>query len=241
MTESSEWWTRYQPVSYQLVSRSGTEVDFVDMVKRCQAVGVDIYVDAVINHMAAGSGTGVAGSPFGNRAFPGLYSAADMHHNYNDESSNCQVDFSSRTNIQMCDLLGLVDLNTGSSYTAPTITGYLKHLAQDGVAGIRVDAAKHIDSNELKNIVTPSKLFAFCEVEQDQFVSGYLTLMSLTTLNICNANDPYNSKPLTTIPTILIQITLLTLLTLLTFIRLRVLFFLQSHGIQFWQQCWKHV
>ena len=34
------------------------------MVSRCRAAGVDVYVDAVINHMTGvGSGTGYAGSP----------------------------------------------------------------------------------------------------------------------------------------------------------------------------------
>lgn len=54
--QGPQWWTRYQPVSYQLVSRSGTAQEFSDMVKRCNAFGVSIIADAVINHMAAGSG-----------------------------------------------------------------------------------------------------------------------------------------------------------------------------------------
>ena len=29
------WWTRYQPVSYLLESRSGTREQFIDMVQRC--------------------------------------------------------------------------------------------------------------------------------------------------------------------------------------------------------------
>ncbi|KZN47026.1 hypothetical protein JL49_22810 [Pseudoalteromonas luteoviolacea] len=45
-------WTRYQPVSYQLKSRGGDCNAFVDMVSRCKAAGVDIYVDAVTNHTA---------------------------------------------------------------------------------------------------------------------------------------------------------------------------------------------
>ena len=48
-------WTRYQPVSYQLTSRSGNESEFVDMIQCCRAHGVDVYVDVVINHMAGGS------------------------------------------------------------------------------------------------------------------------------------------------------------------------------------------
>ena len=48
------WDTRYQPTSYLLNSRSGNEAAFVDMTKRCRAVGVDIIVDVVLNHMANG-------------------------------------------------------------------------------------------------------------------------------------------------------------------------------------------
>ncbi|CAF5008452.1 unnamed protein product, partial [Rotaria socialis] len=49
-----------QPVSYKLQSRSGTEAEFIDMVDRCNKAGVRIYVDAVINHMAAGGNRGSA-------------------------------------------------------------------------------------------------------------------------------------------------------------------------------------
>ena len=42
------------------------------MVNRCNAVGVRIYVDAVINHMCgadAGSGTGTAGSSYDTNSY----------------------------------------------------------------------------------------------------------------------------------------------------------------------------
>src|SRR5690349_20379870 len=52
------WWERYQPMSYILSTRSGNRAAFIDMSRRCNAVGVRIYVDAVINHMSATSGTG---------------------------------------------------------------------------------------------------------------------------------------------------------------------------------------
>ncbi|XP_012937880.2 alpha-amylase [Aplysia californica] len=70
------WWERYQPVSYKLVSRSGNEAQFKDMVQRCKKVGVRIYVDVVVNHMAGlgRKGTGTAGSSFDSdkRDFPGV-------------------------------------------------------------------------------------------------------------------------------------------------------------------------
>lgn len=36
-------------MTYNIISRSGTEAQFIDMVKRCAAVNVDIIVDAVSN------------------------------------------------------------------------------------------------------------------------------------------------------------------------------------------------
>lgn len=38
--EDRPWWIRYQPVSYLLNSRSGSEQDFINMVNRCNKVGV---------------------------------------------------------------------------------------------------------------------------------------------------------------------------------------------------------
>ena len=39
---------------------------------------VDIYVDAVINHMASGGGTGINGTPFGNKQYRD-YGPQDFH------------------------------------------------------------------------------------------------------------------------------------------------------------------
>ena len=75
------WWQRYQTVSYKLdQSRSGTLAEFRDMVSRCNAAGVKIYADAVINHMTAGAGVGSAGSSYTKTSYPAVpWSAADFH------------------------------------------------------------------------------------------------------------------------------------------------------------------
>lgn len=44
--------------SYKLETRSGNEAAFADMCRRCNAVGVRIYVDLLLNHMSATSGVG---------------------------------------------------------------------------------------------------------------------------------------------------------------------------------------
>lgn len=145
---AAQWWIRYQPVSYSLGrSRSGTAAEFTDMVTRCKAAGVDIYVDAVINHMTAGGGTGSNGTVYTKYNYPGLYTQADFH-------PSCSVnDYSSAANVQDCELVGLADLNTGSASVQQKIADYLASLVRLGVAGFRIDAAKHMQPVELDAIL----------------------------------------------------------------------------------------
>jgi alpha-amylase len=152
VSAGNPWWVSYQPVSYKLDSRNGSQAEFTDMVKRCNAAGVAIYADAVINHMTgADSGTGNAGTTFTHYAYPGLYQYEDFHHcgmNGNDDI----VSYQNRTEVQTCELLNLADLNTGSVHVQDTLAGYLNNLLSMGVAGFRIDAAKHIAAQELHTI-----------------------------------------------------------------------------------------
>jgi alpha-amylase len=144
------WWMRYQPVSYNLDrSRSGTRAEFIDMVNRCNAVGVGIYADVVINHMTSGPGTSSAGSSFQFEGYPGVpYGSGDFH-------SSCTVtNYQDASNVQSCQLVGLADLNTSASYVRGKIADYLVDLANIGVKGFRVDAAKHISATDLGAIVS---------------------------------------------------------------------------------------
>jgi alpha-amylase len=146
--QGSPWWIRYQPVSYSIGrSRSGTAAEFTAMVNRCKAAGVDIYVDAVINHMTAGAGTGTNGTVYTKYNYPGLYGQADFH-------PACGInDYQSAANVQDCELVGLADLNTGAAAVQEKIAGYLVGLARLGVAGFRIDAAKHMQPVELDAIL----------------------------------------------------------------------------------------
>lgn len=142
------WWIRYQPVSYSIGrSRGGTAAEFTAMVNRCRAAGVDIYVDAVINHMTAGAGTGTNGTVYTKYNYPGLYTQADFH-------PSCGInDYQNAANVQDCELVGLADLNTGAVAVQQKIAGYLVELARLGVAGFRIDAAKHMQPVELDAIL----------------------------------------------------------------------------------------
>jgi alpha-amylase len=144
------WSERYQPVSYSLArSRSGTSAQFAAMVTRCRAAGVGIIVDAVINHMTnyPSPGTGSNGTAYTKYEYPGLYTQADFH-------SPCTVsNYSDAANVQDCELFSLPDLDTGRPPVRQKLADYLLMLARLGVAGFRVDAAKHIQQVELDDIL----------------------------------------------------------------------------------------
>ena len=146
--DGGPWWEHYQPVSYVVAHTTfGTVTQFDDMVRRCRAAGVDVYVDAVINHMTAGSGTGSNATVYTKYDYPGLYTQSDFH-------PPCTVaNYQSAANVQDCELFGLADLNTGIPSVRRKIADYLIGLARLGVAGFRIDAAKHIQPVELDSIV----------------------------------------------------------------------------------------
>jgi len=161
-----QWWTRYQPVSYNITSRSGGEDEFKDMVDRCEAVGVTVVADAVVNHMAAGSsGTGVAGTQYTNRQFPD-YEQADFHHTTNLDTNCAVTDYTSQQNVQECDLVGLPDLDTSSTKVQDRIAEYLNYMYGLGVKGFRIDAAKHQEASQMNGYLKqlPSDAFVFGEV-----------------------------------------------------------------------------
>ncbi len=147
---SHDWSERYQPVSYSVErSRSGTGTQFTDMVNRCNAVGVGIIVDAVINHMTnyPSPGVGSNGTHYSKYDYPGLYSQSDFH-------TPCAVtNYQDAANVQDCELLSLPDLNTGLASVRQKIADYLVALSHMGVAGFRIDAAKHIQQVELDDIL----------------------------------------------------------------------------------------
>ncbi|KAM7318035.1 hypothetical protein ACRRTK_022772 [Alexandromys fortis] len=151
------WWERYQPISYKICTRSGNEDEFRDMVKRCNDVGVRIYVDAVINHMCgAGGGAGTSstcGSYYdaNERDFPEVpYSAWD----FNDGKCDGEIyDYNDAYQVRNCRLVGLLDLALEKDYVRGVVADYMNRLIDMGVAGFRLDAAKHMWPGDIKAIL----------------------------------------------------------------------------------------
>jgi len=148
------WWIVYQPVSYRLESTLGTEAQFTTMVKTCADAGVEVYVDAVINHMTGqdSPGVGTAGSRYSHYDYPGLHGRDDFHHCGLTEGDEI-VDYTDQAQVQTCELLNLADLDTSKPKVRQRIAAYLEHLMDLGVVGFRVDAAKHMSPEDLRAII----------------------------------------------------------------------------------------
>ena len=148
------WYDIYQPVDYtSFVSKMGNATEFQAMINTCHAAGVRVYADIVVNHLSAATGTATNGASFSaaSLSYP-RFSANDFH-------SNCTIqdgDYGSpgnRYSVTSCRLVGLPDLNTGSSYVQTEVKNYLTTLINMGVDGFRFDAAKHIAQADLQAIV----------------------------------------------------------------------------------------
>ncbi len=155
------WWQRYQPVTYELdKSRSGTLDQFKSMVDTCwKKHGVKIYVDAIINHMAAGDGIGSDGTPYKGASDYTLYKKDDTTYKYSnlDFHNQCGINWDGDVparEIRDCWVAGggLPDLKTESDWVRAKIIDFLNGMIDMGVAGFRIDAAKHMNPEDINYI-----------------------------------------------------------------------------------------
>ncbi|XP_058809628.1 alpha-amylase-related protein-like [Phymastichus coffea] len=145
------WYERYQPISYKLETRSGTEKEFRSMVRRCNNAGVRIYVDILLNHMtgnhknAVGTNDSTA-DPF-NLDYPEVPYKKEHFHPI------CQItNYQDLYNVRNCELVGLHDLDQSQEYVRRKAVQLMNKIIDMGVAGFRIDAAKHMWPQDLAAI-----------------------------------------------------------------------------------------
>ncbi|XCS46701.1 type I pullulanase [Gardnerella swidsinskii] len=147
------WWTSYQPVSYKLNSKLGTEAEFKQMIQTCKAANVGIIADAVINHMAGADNkdkVGVGGSKYdvSTQTFEDAgYKKDDFH----KDTSNIEH-YNIAEEVWNRRLVGLLDLDTSKPHVQQVLGKYFADLLKLGVAGFRVDAVKHISPDDMRGI-----------------------------------------------------------------------------------------
>ncbi|XP_055692015.1 alpha-amylase A-like [Lutzomyia longipalpis] len=150
------WWERYQPVSYAIVSRSGDEKEFAEMVKRCYEVGVRVYVDVIFNHMASGEGE-VVGTG-GSLVYPEERLYPHVPYGPEDFNPHCVIeDYQDVDQVRNCALVSLPDLNQKSDNVKRSVIEFLDRLIDHGVAGFRADACKHMWPEDIKFLFGSTK------------------------------------------------------------------------------------
>lgn len=149
------WWQDYQPVSYKFDSRRGTEEQLRNAISTCNSAGVEVIADVVLNHMAGTSGdptevkTGYAGSQYQNLAYPEIpWVESDFH-------EPCEItDWMDRDQVRRCQTGTGADLKTEDAQVRATMREQLiEPLLDMGVAGFRVDAAKHMEPEDITDIL----------------------------------------------------------------------------------------
>lgn len=149
--ENRPWWERYQPISYNIETRSGGENSFRSMVQRCNRVGIRIYVDVVPNHMTDQKGnilgTGGSTADAENLSFPEVPYGPEHFH------PPCKIrNYQDVYQVRNCELLNLPDLDQSHPTVREKIVEFLNKLLDIGVAGFRVDASKHMWPEDLEEI-----------------------------------------------------------------------------------------
>src|SRR5204863_8087495 len=94
---------------------------------------------------------GSNGTAFTKYAYGDLYGAADFHMPACAINGSDYADAPER--VRNCELVGLADLDTASERVRDRIAGYLSALVDMGVAGFRIDAAKHVPPDDLDAIL----------------------------------------------------------------------------------------
>ncbi|KAK3593463.1 hypothetical protein CHS0354_020229 [Potamilus streckersoni] len=102
---------------------------------------------------AEGSGIGTGGNHWDGRvlSYPGVpYSSLDFNDGSHCHSGDMGIhNYQNPEEVRNCHLGLLADLNQGKDYVRGKIADHMNHLIEIGVAGFRMDAAKHMWPGDL--------------------------------------------------------------------------------------------
>lgn len=170
------WYFHYQPTDYTIGNyQLGTEDEFKVMAAEADKYGINIIVDAVLNHTTS--------------EFDAISPNIKTKDNWTHGNDKIQ-DFNDRYQLTQKSLLGLYDLNTQNKAVQEYLLNYLKQAVADGADGFRFDAAKHIElpsdngfgSDFWPTILNNGAKFQYGEVMQGgaSDEAGYGQLMGVT-------------------------------------------------------------
>uniref|UniRef100_A0AAR2JY35 alpha-amylase n=1 Tax=Pygocentrus nattereri TaxID=42514 RepID=A0AAR2JY35_PYGNA len=152
------WWQRYQPISYNLCSRSGTEEELRDMITRCNNVGVKSPNCYYITYRLVCAGEGhhsSCGTYFdaNKKNFPSVpFSSLDFNDGKCKTANGGIENYHNIFQVRDCQLVGLLDLAMEKDSVRGKVAEYMNKLIDMGVAGFRMDACKHMWPGDLSAV-----------------------------------------------------------------------------------------
>jgi alpha-amylase len=172
--EDTQWWQLYQPQDYRLIdNKLGNTLDFKHMMLAAKKAGLWVYVDVVFNHMANESGHRLDLQYPCDSAMKEYHGNADVYQTLTlfgdlSEPLFTEEDFveafgitnwQDRWEVQNGRLTGgpndpgLPTLRTNENVVLQQ-QAYLNALKALGVRGFRIDAAKHLTVEHIKQVFT---------------------------------------------------------------------------------------
>lgn len=134
--DTNGWWLLYQPLGFEIGNKIGTKEELYDLCLEARQYGINIVVDAVINHVANKS----------DKEFLEPHPDSDRELLFNRDCFKEKVQISNWDNryqvINYC--LGLPGLNPNNPIVQRKIIAMLNEYIDLGVNGFRFDAAKSI-------------------------------------------------------------------------------------------------
>lgn len=94
---------------------------------------------------------------FNKRMASWCFSIIDFNDGVCSTASGNIENYNDVNQVRNCKLVGLPDLNLGKDYVVDKIVEYMNRLIDIGVAGFRIDAAKHMWPNDLNKVISRLK------------------------------------------------------------------------------------
>ena len=97
------------------------------MISACKSSGVEIIVDAVVNHMTSSSGVSISGTNFEKYSYPG-FNPSNFHYCAGNGKAKEVTNWDNATEVHLCELDNLADLAQEQPAVTTNIKGFLNSL-----------------------------------------------------------------------------------------------------------------
>ena len=202
---TGDWWMLYQPLGLHIAQQDeswlGDERDLEALCTAAHALGIEVIVDVVANHLCNGyndiaaDGTDPRSQVVfnDNQGHIGYQFELQPDHRVYEHNPELTLE-KFRTQYVLCNdttteavvhgNIGMPDLRTEDATVQGSVLAYLKELIDVGVDGFRFDAAKHIETPSDGNYASdfwPTVINgaeAYAEEEYDKSIWAYGEVLS---------------------------------------------------------------